>query len=129
MQTYSTFHSCAFKYAAETIEQPRAAGKLTRQSQFPNWKDLSACELQGFHAVVLNMGIIKVPEIEDYWKTSWISEIPFFRRVMSRDRFEQIFWMLHVSHSETPNSPKEIGKVKLLLEQLLAKYQSNYLPG
>lgn len=58
--------------------------------------------MRAFLALILNMGIIQLPEIEDYWKTSWTSEIPFYGRVMSRDRFEQIFWMLHVSHSTTP---------------------------
>jgi len=45
------------------------------------------------------MGIIRLPELEDYWKTSWVVVIPFFSGVMARDRFESIFWMLHVSHS------------------------------
>jgi len=44
-------------------------------------------ELEGFLAIVINMGIISVPAIEDYWKTSWVAEVPFFSRVMPRDCF------------------------------------------
>ena len=64
-------------------------------------------ELLGFLTVILNMGLIHVPEIEDYWKTCWTSEIGFFGRVMPRDRFKQIFWMLHVRHSSFPAQPKK----------------------
>ena len=73
------------------------------------------------------MGITTAPAVEDYWKTSWIAEIPFFSRVMSRDRFKLIFWMLHVSHS-TVSPAKRIDKVKMLLEMMLAKFQANYIP-
>ena len=73
------------------------------------------------------MGIINLPSIEDYWKTTWITEIPFFSRVMPRDRFELIFWMLHVSHS-TSHPPKRIDKVGMLLQMLLSKFRASYTP-
>jgi len=59
------------------------------------------------------MGIIRLPELEDYWKASWVAEIPSFFKVMPRDRLGMIFWMLHVSH---PTGPvvKKIDKVKLV---------------
>jgi len=63
------------------------------------------------------MGIIRLPELEDYWKTSWVAAIPFFSRVLARDRFESIFWMLHVSHS-TGQVLKKINKVQLFLDKI-----------
>ena len=74
--------------------------------------------MQGFLAIILNMGLIELPQIEDYWKTSWVTEVPFFHRVMPRDRFELLFWLLHVSHSNN-STVKKIDKVQLLLEALL----------
>ena len=73
------------------------------------------------------MGIIKVPEIEDYWKTSWVSQIPFFSHIMPRDRFELIFWMLHVSHTEG-STQKRIDKVSMLMTPLLQRFQRCYYP-
>ncbi len=72
------------------------------------------------------MGIIRLPELEDYWKTSWVAEIPFFSRVMPRDRFELIFWMLRVSPST--GSVKRIDKVWLFIEKILGKLQEKYTP-
>ena len=66
-------------------------------------------------------------EIEDYWKTTWESQISFFGRVMPRDRFELIFWMLHVSHTEG-NSPKKVDKVSMLLKKLLGRFRQCYYP-
>ena len=73
------------------------------------------------------MGVVRLPEIEDYWKTTWESQIPFFGRVMPRHRFELIFWMLYVSHTEG-NSPKKVDKVSMLLKKLLRRFQQCYYP-
>ena len=74
------------------------------------------------------MGIIKPPDIESYWKTLWVSEVPFFRMLMPRDRFQEIFWMLHVSHSDPCQPAKKINKIKQLLQLLLPKFREHYYP-
>lgn len=117
------FHS----YASERLDKLRAEGKITPRSRLEKWTPVTVLELLGFLALVINMGVITVPEIEDYWKTSWIAEIPFFSRVMSRDRFELIFWMLHASHS-TASPHKRIDKIGMLLKMMLTKFQDNYVP-
>ena len=120
--------SC-IRYATIRIQKLEEAGRLTRHGRFTNWKDLTVPQFCGFLSIILNMGIIQLPEIEDYWKSNWISEIPFFGHVMPRDRFEQIFWMFHVSHSPTPHAPRKIDKIQQFLYHLIAKFQSSYLPG
>ena len=109
------------------MERLREEGKLTRRSRFLKWSPVTVNELEGFLALILNMGIITVPKVEDYWKTSMTAEIPFFRTVMPRDRFMLIFWMLHVSHSTTP-SPKRIDKLRMLLDMLIPRFQMRYTP-
>ena len=32
-----------------------------------------------FYDVIVNMGLIQLPGIEDYWKTTWTAHIPFFQ--------------------------------------------------
>ena len=89
-------------------------GNLTRHSRFKKWAPITIVDLYGFLAIVLNMGIIRLPELEDYWKRSWVAEITF-SRVMPRDRFELIFWMLHVSHAT--GTVRRIDKVQLFFEK------------
>ena len=105
-----------------------AQGKLTRRSCFQKWKLLTLEELNGFLAIIINMGVIKVPKSEDYWKSTWESQIPFFTRVMPRDRFELIiFCILHISHAEG-SIEKRIDKVRILLERLLEQFRKCYYP-
>ena len=115
------------RYAAAQIEKLRAEDKLKRRSRLLKWIPITVTDLVGFLAIIINMGVINVPAVEDYWKTSWTAEIPFFSRVMSRDRFELIFWMLHASHTTT-STPKRIDKIRMLLDILLSKFQANYIP-
>ena len=107
----------------------RVSGHLTPSSRFANWKPISVQEMEGFTAVIMNMGLIQLPEIEAYWTTKWTGEIPFFRRVFARNRFEQIFWMLHVSRDDPAFPNKKINKVKEILDLLLPRFQQSLLPG
>ena len=80
----------------------------------------------GFLAIILNMGIIELPDIESYWKTSWSCRVPFFSQILPRDRFQEIFWMLHIG---TPGvTARKIDKVKPLLDLLLPTFQRLYSP-
>ena len=75
------------------------------------------------------MGILHCPEREGYWKTSrecYITYIPFFHDVLSRNRFEEIFWMLHIPEKVLPTN--RIDKVSPLLDHL-ARFQSLYNPN
>jgi len=103
--------------------------RLTTRSRFQKWKAMTKLEMKGFFSAVINMGIIKHPDIESYWKTSWIREVPFFRVLMPRDRFQEIFWMLHVSHSNPSLPAKKINKIKQLLQLLIPKYREHYYPS
>ena len=73
------------------------------------------------------MGIIQVPNIEAYWSTAWTSEI--FSRVLRRDRFQQLFWLLHVSHDDSDVPLARINKVKALLDLLVPNFQESYTPS
>ena len=90
---------------------------------------MTIADLQGFFAIILNMGIIHVPELEDYWKTSWTCAVSFFGRVLPLNRFEEIFWMLHVSHSEPDQPVRKIDKVRVILKPLITKFQASYHPS
>ena len=123
MQNYT--HCISFsRYAAARIEALRQANQLTPRSRFATWQPVTVNEFHAFLAVILNMGLIDIPTLEGYWSTSWESEIPFFRRVMPRDRFLQIFWMLHVGDGEG-----RVDKVKKVCDALIHNFQAKYQPA
>lgn len=116
------------RYADERIDKLRTIGRLTPRSRFANWKPVTEPEMLGFFGVIINMGLIQLPTLESYWNSSWIGKIPFFGRAFQRNRFEQIFWMLHVSKDDPLQPGKKINKIKDVLDLLINNFQQGYSP-
>ena len=85
--------------------------------------------MKAFLAIIINMGLIDIPKLADYWKTSWESYVPYFGKVMSRNRFQSILSFLHASHTPPGCIPKKIDKVKMFLDCLFPKFQMLYNPS
>ncbi|XP_049316931.1 uncharacterized protein LOC125779701 [Bactrocera dorsalis] len=63
-------------------------GISTRSSSRMNkWKDTNRKEIMEFLAIVMYMGIVKYPSMEDYWKATTLFKNPFVPHVMTRNRF------------------------------------------
>ena len=90
-------------------------------------------ELKKFLAMVMIMGLISYPYIEDYWVTSWPFATPTFSSILSRDRFS-LMKFLHLNDS-TKYVPKgqpdydPLYKLQLLVDPLLANFKAAYILG
>ncbi|CAG2245712.1 unnamed protein product [Mytilus edulis] len=63
-----------------------------------SWRPLTENELKSFLAIVFNMGLIRKSSIEEYWNSSLPSQAShWFKKVMSRNRFQNILKFLYVS--------------------------------
>lgn len=113
----------------EKISQYNQQHLLKEKSRLKKWSPVTLPEMHGFLAVILNMGIITAPDIGSYWSTSWISQIPFFGQLFSKNRFEMILWMLHVSSTPNGQRPKRLHKVQLLLDALVKNFKGNMNPS
>ena len=103
---------------------------LRTHSRFKKWTPVTTTEMYGFLAVIMNMGIINVPDIASYWSTSWTTSIPFFGQLFSRNRFEIVFWMLHVSSvPDGQTTPKRLDKVRILMDALISNFKKNMNPS
>jgi hypothetical protein len=56
-------------------------------------------ELQAFIGLNIAMGVLRLPQLRDYWSTNEILATPWFPSVMSRDRFLLILRYLHLVDS------------------------------
>ena len=83
-------------------------------------------EMKAFIGLILQLGLVQLSDIKDYWSTHCTLNLPFFRSVFSRDRFLQIFWMLHVG--ETPNTNKR-SKIQPFLNRVIPLFQSHLTPS
>ena len=98
----------------------------TRRSIFRNWRDITLVEMRAFIGVIIQMGLAQLSDIKDYWSTHVTLNFPFFRSIFSRDRFLQIFWMLHVG--DIPSTTKR-SKVQPFLDLLVPLFQRYLNPS
>ncbi len=95
--------------------------------------DLHSEELLAFIGMNVAMGILRLPQIRDYWATNEILSTPWFPSIMSRDRFFQILRYLHLVDSSLQKKKGEDGydplyKVRPLLEHFSAVFPCFYQP-
>ena len=79
--------------------------------------------------LILMMGKAKKDTRDDYWTTDPGYETPIYSKVMSRDRFRQIWQSWHFVDNETidANSGK-LAKIQPLLDYFLPKFINAYKP-
>ena len=70
-------------------------------------------ELKAFFGLNIAMGIVKLPEAQMYWQKKWLTNVPSFAQVMSRNRFFQILRYSHVSDDSVIVPASQPGHDKL----------------
>jgi hypothetical protein len=96
--------------------------QLGPRSIWNSWSDVSVLEMKAFIGLIINMGIVLLPDLKDYWSSEWTTQVQFFGDIMSRDRFLQIFRMMHVGNDTTEESDdaiKRVGKVHGVIEHIV----------
>jgi hypothetical protein len=76
---------------------------------------VSVPEMKAFLGLIINMGLMPLPDIKNYWSSEWITQIQFFGDGMSRVHCLQIFWMMHVGYDTTEESNRAIKRTKKVL--------------
>jgi hypothetical protein len=62
-----------------------------KTSQKLAWKDVSITDMKKFLAIIILMGHVGKHITRDYWSTSKLLKAPIFGKLMSRNRYEQIW--------------------------------------
>ncbi|GFO04148.1 PiggyBac transposable element-derived protein 4 [Plakobranchus ocellatus] len=84
------------RYAAESLR-----GKaLTPKSRFKKWVDVTVQEMWTFFGLIIAMGLVVIDDIEEYWSSHPLYDLPFFRSIMRRDKFLLILSFLHLADNK-----------------------------
>ncbi|XP_068203735.1 piggyBac transposable element-derived protein 4-like [Palaemon carinicauda] len=75
------------------------------RSKYKSWKPVTHESMKKLLAFSLLMGLIKVQDIKDFWRTFRSSRIPFFGETMPRDEYLLISQFLHLNDN-TLNKPR-----------------------
>ena len=106
------------------------------RSKVQEWKKkiFTANEFFQFVALIIVMGIIHYPRIDDYWITRWTFTTNTFSKVMTRDRFSCLLKFFHLNDNSKMPKKSEPGydplyKIRPMLNCLVENFKSNYNLG
>jgi hypothetical protein len=89
------------------------------------WKHTNIQEMKLFIGLLFHTGSIRVNRLEDYWKTSELFSINFFRQHMSRNRFMLILRNLHFTDNENHDNNR-LNKIEPLVKYFNNKMSDIY---
>ena len=105
-----------------------------RHARLGTWRDINESDIKIFIAHVLIMSSVRKPALHNYWSTKTLSRTPFFGMYLSRNKFQDILWNLHVA--DTANNPPPgmpdhdpLVKVCLLVTMCQNNFRLRYTPS
>jgi len=84
-----------------------------------------------FLGLIINMGVIHLPYVKDYWSQQFECRVPSFGEVFTRKHFLKIFWMLHLETVSTSDHSlrTRAQKVSNFLKYIDARFREHFIPG
>jgi hypothetical protein len=90
---------------------------------------LTTQEFKVFLGCVLDMGLVQLPEIRDYWSTEPVLHASYIRQFFSRNRFEEILHNLHITDNNSPHAAdRPLWKIESMLDQVNAAFRAHWNP-
>lgn len=111
------------RYAHNKLNEANTSSK----SRINKWIDIDRDELYVFLGIIMWMGLVKMPSISHYWRTSILykNSIPMY---MSRNRFELILSVIHVSDNNNAPQNNRLYKIQPLVDMLVQKFNTVLIP-
>ena len=89
------------RYTATVCSQKISSSSgLSPWSIDRTWKTVAIQEMTRFVAILIHMGLVKKPQIADYWSTDPTLHTAFASKLMQRDRFKSIVAFFHLCNSK-----------------------------
>ena len=74
--------------------------ELTKKASTVKWVNTTVEEVQALLGVILAMGLIKLLEIDDYWRRGSVYGMSWFPSIFWQDHFKQLLCYLHLANNE-----------------------------
>jgi len=117
------------EYAASIIQNSNLSDRKKR------WKGTNSSEIYEMIGMITYMGIIQLPQISDYWSTNPLYGNNLCRKVMSRNKFQNLLKYLYFHtpnpHLKTPNInlQNRTSHFNSILKTIRKKFQENFKLG
>eukprot|EP00731_Ephydatia_muelleri_P034280 Em0054g3a len=106
-------------------------GPTFTPTKFLKWKSVTTEELRAYFGFMILMGLVRMPELEDYWKLDPVFNYPPIASRISRNRFKEISRFLHFADNQSLVNRGEpgfdrLGKVRPVIEEISKSLLHNY---
>lgn len=85
--------------------------------------------MRQFIGLVGYMGIVKVPELNNYWSTSKLFSFQLPKNTMPRNRFEMLLRFWHFADNDQAVPGNRTHKLDNVFDKLVQNFKSAYVPG
>ncbi|XP_070546976.1 piggyBac transposable element-derived protein 4-like [Ptychodera flava] len=122
------------KYADQVIQEKLRDGGLQQHSRLRRWRPVNKDEMCVFLGVSIAMGILRKPDLDQYWSTNEILYTPFFPKCMSRNRYELILQCLHFNDNQSIITDREapnfdpLYKIRPVYDIITQRFREVYTP-
>lgn len=103
------------RYAEQRIQRQTP---LPLFSRLRKWTPVTVDELKVFLALTIAMGLVRKPDIADYFTNEFTYETPFFSKTMSRDRFLLILSNIHFVDNNVDHANDRLYKLRPFITML-----------
>ena len=105
-----------------------------RHTRLGTWRDINEADIKIFITHILIMSSVRKPALHNYWSTNTLSRTPFFGMYLSRNKFQDILWKLHVADMKNnllPGMPNHnpLFKVCPLITMCQNNFRLRYTPS
>ena len=109
-------------------EQYLQAHEISRRSKYREWKPTTHGEMLKFFGIIIEMGLIQMPQLNHYWSSSQLYGLEIIRSPMPRERFELLLKFWHFSSNNNKNwNQDRLFNLKPLSDLLKEKFLSIYI--
>jgi hypothetical protein len=120
-------------YYEQYLQTKGGLDNLPRFSRARAWRPVTVPEMKVFIAIVLYMGLVRLPNYDMYWSTDELISLKSLCLYMTRDRFYNIMSFFHANDNsrEPPRDDANYDagyKVARIADLLLRKWKSGYKP-
>ncbi|KAJ8964898.1 hypothetical protein NQ314_004537 [Rhamnusium bicolor] len=100
---------------------------LLRSSRINSWVPTNPQEMRNFLGIILWMGLVNMPSLAHYWRNTHLYNSKL-TNLMSRNRFEFLLSMFHISDNTKITPGDRLHKIQSLIGLLLNRFNRYVIP-
>ncbi|CAK1591668.1 unnamed protein product [Parnassius mnemosyne] len=117
------------RYADQKIKLLKGQKEFVPTLRLHQWTPTDRDEMVSFLAITILQGIYPLPKEESYFSFNGFATMPYFRKIMSYNRFLLLKSLIHFVDNETITEPNKLCKIQMVTDYFNEKFSHLYYPS